>query len=380
MPDPPIAMNPISVPAIQFRQNGCTFYLASMLAGELIKSYKVHIADPTKDISLKNGYQRKLQPRVKKIAEYFAQDDAVMPLGGLANLRSKSARSAPLEFESEDSEGHPCRHGTLSIPSSRLPLWIVDAQHRISGIKYAIEEMDLENLRSYPLVLTIADGMSLEWEAEQFDLINTTQKKVDTGLARQILAGMVQADPALAEKIKRQGRTWQVIGAELAHALNVRCPALKDRIRQPNQTAKDNPMTNLTASTFVTTIKRTLKLPGISAIAKDSERLEELFCNFWSAVKSHVPEAFAEPKKYNLLSSIGAGSLHGIIGDALHYSRGMTTVASFKKVLAPVFLEYGEDFWIKTNKVDGAGLYVGASRQAALADSFRELIESAFED
>ena len=152
----------LSLHAVEITQNGETLYLASILAGQLIKSYKVHIADPNKKISLKNGYQRKPNMRrYKDIGKYFAGEGAIMPLGGLANIRKGNGK---VKFISEVPESHPCRHGILKIPASRLPLWLVDSQHRVEGIRHAIQDEGHADLAMYPLMLTIIEGKEIYYK------------------------------------------------------------------------------------------------------------------------------------------------------------------------------------------------------------------------
>ncbi len=137
--------------------------------------------------------------RKREIGRYLMEKDAILPIGGLLNARAQDNSDVVtygelLQFE-EESTQNGISFGKLTIPDESLPLWIVDMQHRLGGFEWAIKEQSAEYLGNFPLVVTISDGLSKIEELDQFDIINSTQKKVRTDLARRLKAVLLNDFP-----------------------------------------------------------------------------------------------------------------------------------------------------------------------------------------
>ena len=127
-------------------------------------------------------------------------------------------------------------------------------QHRLGGYEVAINAGN-EELKSFPLVVTIADGLSIQEEVAQFELINTTQKKVRTDLARRLLA-IIAKDSPIPER-----RKWEARGAEIADMLNRIEGVWHKRILPPNLKKKDQPEYVIRETSFVSSLKPVLQTP-----------------------------------------------------------------------------------------------------------------------
>jgi hypothetical protein len=152
----------LRVRAIRFVQNGRVFYSAVMPAAEIIARSRVDewSADVPEEEA---GYQRApMGLRLRAVANYMEDPNAVMPVGGLLNARSPEGSSYGdvLSFEPDDTQDGHIQSGWLTVPASATPLYIVDMQHRLLGIARAIEDDGRTDLADYPMLLTIADGLS----------------------------------------------------------------------------------------------------------------------------------------------------------------------------------------------------------------------------
>ncbi|MCV5754768.1 hypothetical protein OFN51_38810, partial [Escherichia coli] len=78
----------------------------------------------------------------------------------------------------------------LTLPFDEK-LQIVDGQHRIEGLRYAIEEKGVDYLRDFPIPFVIMETPNRVVEMNQFRTINGTAKAVRTDLVNAILTATV---------------------------------------------------------------------------------------------------------------------------------------------------------------------------------------------
>jgi len=346
--------------AIRILQNGRTFYVLSLTASQLVKNTKVDVWDPSGPEG-RQGYQRApSRSRKRKVAQYVSRDDAVMPQGGLLNARSATGNAAHgevLNFEA-DWENGAIASGELTIPTAALPLYVVDMQHRIGGYEYAINEDGQADLDGFPLVVTIADGLSFEEEVDQFEIINTTQKKVRTDLARRLKA-MQMSDHGKRAELEASGKLWEARGPKIVTALveDSSGPWYK-RITPPNATKKNFPDAIVRETSFVTSLKPILKSPYFTIVS--DEDAAELIGRFWKAIAKLYPAAVGRPRDYVLQKTPGVFSLHAIAPQVFEISRstcdGQITIEGIVRALEPMAKTYDASFW-SSDEDDGASQY-----------------------
>ena len=113
-------------------------YIGKIKVKDLINEtqFKIDYWDPKKKTTLAQGYQREPSKiRYIKIAKYIENtNEPIFPTTILINSRDS------LKFESDDK-----KNGWGKLIINKYPLWIVDGQHRIGGLKYAITELGLKN-------------------------------------------------------------------------------------------------------------------------------------------------------------------------------------------------------------------------------------------
>lgn len=367
-------MGRIEVRAIRLVQNRRVLYVTAVPARDIIARTSVDVWDS--DLAEDDrGYQRSLQAsRVKGVAQYVSGDEAIMPLGGLLNARSdaQEAWGSRLAFAPDPGQSGPIQSGTLSLPGSDDPLWTVDMQHRLAGFEYAIGHMGREDLADFPVVVTIADGLSKMDEIEQFELINTTQKKVATDLARQLLATQFKY---FNDSLPDPTKEWQARGALVANWLNEHGSVFKGRIIPPNKTARQAPGGITQETTFVSSLKPVLTTPFLQR--KHEREVSELIDAYWGGVRLVWPQAIAHPKETVILKGPGVYPLHMVMPDVLEVLRSSQRPLTSENMADAMagWRRLGEDYWDKSNTETGATRF-GSSGQghARIAAELRPLL------
>lgn len=356
------------VRAIRFEQNDRVFYTAVIPVARLLEITAVAVWQPG---APEVGYQRApSQARKNQIAKYLEQDDAVLPLGGLLNARpkdeSKPSYGSVVDFEADDpaSDG-PIQSGWISLPSSQKPWWIVDMQHRLGGLETAIAKGN--ELEDFPVVVTVADGLARLEEIEQFELINTTQKKVRTDLARRLLAIQAQHQ-GRRHDIDMAGRLWEAKGPAIVDWLNENSKEWRGKIIQPNTLKRDRPDGIARETSFVTSLKPVLNTPLLSRVPE--LQVAELLGSYWAALASIWPDAFANPDDFVIQKTSGYFALHQIAPDVLELARQSSGLneEALKQAVKPL-AELGSEYWHKTEGT--AAQFGGMKGFAILAAELR---------
>lgn len=365
-------MSTIKVHAIRFEQNGRVFYTAVIPVGELIDRSRVDVwsADASPE---KVGYQRAPSSvRLRQVANYLEKDGAIMPVGGLVNARAEAENQygEVLEFAPETQDGNGIASGWLSIPDSATPLWIVDMQHRLGGFGIAVHSDGRDDLAEFPVVVTIADGLSKMEEIEQFELINTTQKKVRTDLARRLMAIQAQ-DTDRRLEIDRRGKLWEARGPIVTEWLNKNGTTWKAMIIPPNKSKREMPKGIVRETSFVTSLKPILQTPLFQRM--NEEQVAVLIDRYWQAIARMFPAAFASPNEYVIQKTTGVFSLNSLFPEVVELVRsgpGDLTVDNLEKAIDP-WRDLSEDFWEAGNP-EGAATYGGMKGFSLLAAELRQ--------
>jgi DGQHR domain-containing protein len=328
----------IIVSAIPLKQGKTQMYIAAMPI-DVLARFSVDIWDP-KNVMGQRGYQRKPEEkRIRAIAQYFERKDAIMPVAGLLNIRERGR----MRFKA----------GKLSIPEG-TNVWVVDMQHRLHGLVRAREEGALRaNSFFFPVVLT--EGLSRIDEAAQFYLINTKAKKMDVALTRRLLIEK--------NKVKdiADVKSWEIAAVRITIDLNNALAANPwfSRIRQPNEERLEQHVA--TEKSFVSSLRQLL----ISGRYKQTRKAAKLLGNYWAAIRSNIPEAFAEPKKYLIQRTPGMFAFNFFI--APMFLGKNKNPSKFEKELSGL-KKLGPDFWRRSNKKGARRFGTGMAGYANLAD------------
>jgi DGQHR domain-containing protein len=296
-----------------------------------------------------------------------------MPLGGLINARSDNTdgHGGMLEFEPDTGEAGTIQSGWLSVPDRALPLWIVDMQHRLGGFERAIFDDQRHDLGNFPVVATIADGLSKMEEIEQFELINTTQKKVRTDLARRLMSVQAASDTDKADDFEARGLMWQARGPVIADWLNKQGTVWHERIQPPNKSKREMPNAIMRETSLVTSLKPILNQPLFSRM--DDEQVAKLIDRYWSAVKEIFPESFQDPAEYVIQKTPGVFSLHLLLPEVVELirSKGMDLTAQNMVLTMAPWRELDDDYWMRGND-EGASRFGSMAGFSRLATELRK--------
>lgn len=372
-----MSKNYLKVLAIRFVQHERVFYTTAMSGKDLITYTKVDDWKP-KSANGKEGYQRVPgESRKKNIAVYYDKPDSIMPLGGLLNARAEAKNGEKtygqvLEFEPIQ-EHNFVTAGWLKIPESAWPLYVVDMQHRIGGLEYAVRVFEREQLNNYLLPVTIADGLNLIEEVDQFQIINTTQKRVKTDLARRLQV-ILSGDPDKRRTLSEQGKLWEVRGTVITNLLSRinRNNVWYRKIMPANGTSDEFPNTIIRETSFVTSLKPVLQA-SLFARSKDEQAVDYL-AMYWNALAKMWSEAFADPAKYVVQKTPGVFSLHAIAPEVFELARdeGAINETTIGKALKSLGEKFDSDYWLGGEDGEGAGQYGGMKGFKQLAEDLRE--------
>jgi hypothetical protein len=236
-----------------------------------------------------------------------------------------------------------------------------------------MQEEGGEHLADFPLVVTIADGLSKMEEVDQFDLINTTQKKVDTALARRLKT--IQAkdlDHRLA--FDEQGKLWEAKGPVIADRLNRSPGVWKGRILPPNKTKPQQPTMVIREASFVTSLKPVLQTPYF--VRQSEEHAAELVGRYWEAIRRAFPEAFVNPEAYVIQKTPGVFALHELAPEVFELARdqGEISVDGIHEIVRHLSeVDGGSSYWEAGNE-EGAAIYGSMKGFRILASHLRQLL------
>jgi len=253
----------------------------------------------------------------------------------------------PLDFTPlpKDSGDSPTwvRLGKLQIGPD-IELWIVDGQHRLEGIKHAIEEASADVqalLGDYHLPVTVMVCQNKIDEMLHFVTINKEAKSVRTDLAERLLDTIRQIDPGLISDNR----------AEQIDDRSARLAIVKFLESQPAQPwfgriAKPNERRSGEKVASEGQLSKSLRhICSARPIAWHVEQLQTFIVDFWSTVSDLVPAAFAAPDQHVIQKGPGFASLHRLLPNIVASYRDRKGLKEMLEGVGPYFTE--ADYWAK---------------------------------
>lgn len=290
------------------------------------------------------GYQRPLVPsRIKDVNHYITEEEGVLPTSVLIGVREADK----ITFEPEGPADVVGQWGSL-VFAEDATLWVVDGQHRLFGIKQALEG-GAASLENYPLPVSIFSGVDRFHEMRHFYLVNTRQKGVPTDMVDLHLAQM--REELGVEMRELTGRRLSVQEKEYRRARAVKIARLlreskgvwQEAIKLPGEKASPRHYQRLHA--VVASLEPVMKDQYTGAIPDDD--LAKLLNNYWSAMSEAWSEAFNNPAEHQILHTPGVYSLHMVFADVIARCRDEKDFSPRK--MQEVILATGIDseFWHK---------------------------------
>jgi DGQHR domain-containing protein len=317
----------------------------------------------------RQGYQRAPVPaHVERIAAFLAgSPNPIMPTGALLSARESALGILP--FTPAGGARNPVA-GALEIPEGRQ-LCIVDYQHRARGLRKAIEERQATGLADFMMPVIILTDVPRYEEIQQFHVINSKQRRIDTDLALALLQTLASAvgEPELAN-LAGPGKFYRIRGTSLTFRLAARTSGpWVGKIAQPHDLPQPGAVVKV--KSFVDSLAPVLSKRASCSLLED-EALLDVLTSFWSALEAIVPASFSDPTS-QIQRTVGVYAFH-IVFARLLYPRlsasGDTSTKAFQAALLPAAHEYINDrFWAVKGP---ANVYVGSSGYRELA---REIMD-----
>jgi len=339
-------MIPFTVRAKKINQpagKGRAIYSTVLKVKDLIegRDFKIDSWKKEKKMDKNQGYQRIPTPsRLSKIVKFIEDEkNPIFPTTILLGSRQK------LKFKSRDGET-----GTLEI---NRPLWIIDGQHRILGLRKAIDKGYWE-WKNKELPVIILDNFSKPEETIQFYILNTTQKRVPTDLAQRLIRKISyeQVSPIAFSPSEE----WKIKALQIVDLLNETDEEHNvwyGRIRLPNTEKKKYHI--VSQNSFLNSLRPLLSQGVLQGKEKPSDICYKIIRNYWFAIKETIPEPFASPREYVLQKTPGVYSLHDLANRIMLGTNDFTK-SYFRTILEKVFMDnYDEVFW--RSKGDGAAIF-----------------------
>jgi len=292
------------------------------------------------------GYQRKIEEnRARKFGKFVTEGN-ISPVSLILSIRKENMNAVNI-FEHSGREGDmglvESDNVTVSINPEKCTVWIVDGQHRWRGL----QDVDDRKLEGFQMPFTLICGMDDYKEAEQFVIINKTQKAVRTDLAERFIAEAlrmrgetsVSSDPNVA--IFRKA-VWVSRAIQILDTLTD--PGKKgvwvDKVQMPNE-LKAKTMT-VTQSAFTNSLEVLINKLGPFAnedLYKLCDVVEHVEA-FWNAIRTNCPTPFQprsdthEPNNYAIQGTIGVSSLHRLLAMIWKDLTGAISDKDFEALLA----------------------------------------------
>ena len=282
----------ITAPAAQVVQGDLKLFTTSLKVRTLMQPgfYSIERLNPKKP----DGFDSQRlyeKARAKKLANYILdgqeKQDAFLP--------------ASVFLATDKAITHDKDTNTISFRLKDVgPFSVVDGQHRLEGLreaaKLATEKSEkhpnaLDRILDFEVPVNIAVKLPKIYQMCQFLIVNTTQKKVDIGIAQRIYARLTQSlmlkdMPTLPDWIRKIVDKGEVNKAlKIVEYLNeTEKSPWKDKIRMagdPNPKGK-----TINQKSFVNKVeKHFLKDENPLATLNDFEKQKDAFLNYWKAIK-----------------------------------------------------------------------------------------------
>ena len=330
-----------------------------------------------------NGYQRSLDhSRLSKIVKYIMHEEGLFPTNIVCNIRNK------VDFYPHTYIGNYAEMGILRIPSS-IPIWIIDGQHRLYSLMLAAREDP--SLKDYAFPVTIFNFENKYDEMRQFYVINDRQKRVRTDLAQRHLFRTINEQgelDLLQFETKDKIYSAQVMLVVDYLRLHSKSPWF-NRIQIPTDLKKDK-MHIITQNSMAKSLNPILKhmtYEQRKEIMETPSVLADPLIEYWSSIKTLLPDAFANPKEYQIQKTFGCTMFNLLYPDLISYieRESLSGANLIRDVLINTFNDFEEregvnalssDFWHKKT----GHIYTQGSGMKSVRFLYRKFCEYLEED
>lgn len=273
----------ITRPASLVKQGNLILYATSLKVSHLLlpKFYSIERLDP--ENANEKGYQRLLNKgRAKKLADYIVTGqetkDAFLPTS-IFIATNKNIAFNPT-------------NNTIEINVDEIgPFNVVDGQHRVEGLKMAVEKD--KRVLEFEVPVNIAINLHEIEQMCHFLIVNTTQKSVEEGVAQRIRARLTRAigveeTPSLPKWILNSVQKGEDEKAlqYVDFLNNEKDSPWHNKIRMAND---DNNDGSINQKSFVKAIKKYILVANNPVFNTEPEdKQHKIFLNYWTAITNII--------------------------------------------------------------------------------------------
>ena len=357
----------MQVPAIKITQNGRTFYMCKFKAKELLRLTKIDVWSPQNPL----GYQRTLNTqRARAFMKYILKPQNISPTSIVVASRSE-VKFVPTK-KGEDL-------GYLVL-NEQEKLFVVDGQHRIGGIRYAVSEREAIDVSFSVILLPLQEwGIKEEdecrfEEAKQFVIINRTQKTVRADLADQFIKRLPPDRRIEIEGILLgpQRLKLEILADKITDVLSKKSPVWKDKIRYPNEKKSAKPVSwKSFKDSLLSILKSEWGQNVISLQIKEENIVDEIshiLDNYWIAWKEQCIDAFMNPQDYVIQKTTGVFVLHYLFPTIATFLENLGknyTPQEFLSLIQLMDKGVSSNFWYRGGEAGKIGTSQKAFRRLA---------------
>lgn len=353
---------PLSAFAIRFRQKrpDVNLYVTALPVRDLLGRF----SSDTYRSENPAGYQRAVTPsRVRQVSSYMRAEEGMLPTSIVLCVRQPHrARFEPAGVETGGGES-----GLLTIEPD-VTLWVVDGQHRLSGLERALKKDKAKWVADYPLPVVIVEGIDRYEEMRYFHVINTRHRGVPTDVVDRHLLSMREAEGmGLVEREGEKGYQ-RARATMLTDVLNTEPSSpWRGMIRMPAEPSRAEH--TLRQHSMVSSLEPVVNGALIKRVS--DEEAVKLLLNYWNAARDLWRSAFDMPQEYVIQKPLGAGAMHQIFPDVLELCRGADDFSQEKMNDTLSYVGRSAGFW---HAVRGHHMVrqSGARYVRALAEYLRE--------
>lgn len=333
-------MSIFSRTAVEIKQGNLTLYLTYVTPADLFNNnfYTVDALEPR----TQEGFQRILDKRrATRLTKHLTEANEK----GYAHLPTTIflATDKSLDYD-EDSK-------VLTFDTDKIgPFSVVDGQHRIEGLRQAIDKKP--NMRNFQLPVTIGSNLDNTHQMYHFYIVNTTQVSVDASMVQQItkrfteMAG-VEELPYIPFWLQRR-----IAGGRDASALRI-VEFLNENPDSPLfglvQMANDPDTHNrIKQSSIVNVLKKEVLVASnpLSVQETDPERAARIILNYFRAIDRMFVDG-RDKTKTVVYKSNGIYFFLGIskwVFNAIYSSTKDFTVKSISQIVGRALDELDDEF------------------------------------
>ena len=306
------------------------------------------------------GYQREpVQNRVNSLVKELKQRRVDLPTAILLNLRG---------FQETLHIPDGGTSTTFLVLSENDQLFVVDGQHRVESLITLFDD-NPDEWGNYSIPFVCLLGADLNGEMTEFHVVNSNAKSIGTGLAMDLLRRRAEASDVVRDQLVETGRVWINAASQVTGALKD-TDLWQGKIQFPGQPKSGTLITN---NGMITSLRPLVEQPGYFQSVGDPEQQCRILDAYWKGIKNVLPEAMADPERFNLQRTLGATALHGVFVNvlAVMVSEGKSVLSpeDYADILCKPLIELGEtngegayvegpDFW-KRGAEGASGLFNG---------------------